>query len=180
MSMTLPNCRFAQKPGHYLLTDKAVRLRLRLMTADDGPLLLEFLSRLAPADRRARFPASGGRPGPRQLRELMNLFPERCEHAFAFDCETGTLVATLLIACHARSHAAEVAISVAAEWKGRGIGRALLRHATERAYLKGARRLRALASPSDHDGFELERSLGFKLGRFSAEPDLVRMEATLA
>jgi ribosomal protein S18 acetylase RimI-like enzyme len=53
-------------------------------------------------------------------------------------------------------------VVVAPEWRRRGIGRALVRHAIERAEAAGASRIDLTAGDEKHAGRALYRSLGFE------------------
>ena len=76
--------------------------------------------------------------------------------------------------------AAEVAIAVASNWKGHGIGWALLRHASDLAFIRGVKKLRSVESRANHDALEVERTLGFRARQMEGEPDLLLVEADLA
>ena len=51
---------------------------------------------------------------------------------------------------------------VASDWRRRGIGRALMRHAIEQARAAGASRIDLAAGPTKEAGHALYRSLGFQ------------------
>ena len=102
------------------------------------------------------------------------------EHILAFDTATGELIATLLLLADSGMESAEVTVSVAADWKGRGIGWTLLRHASDLAQSRGVKKLRSVESRANHDALEVERALGFHAQPVEGDPSLVQVEMDLA
>src|SRR5690242_21906737 len=82
------NPRFAPAPGHYLVTDKGVRLRLRLVESSDRAMIFDFVARLAPDGLRCHDRSTGARLDGPTLARLLDR-PGRGEHALAFDRDTG-------------------------------------------------------------------------------------------
>lgn len=170
----------AEHPGTYLLTRSGLNLRVRPVTLDDGPLLARFFARLSPEDMRFRFLDSRRAPSAAELGALLEVDHRRSEHMLAFDTCTGELVASVMLIADPGMDEAEVAIAVASDMKGRGIGCALLRHACELASSHGLKKLRCLESRSNHDALEVERTLGFHAGATEQEPGLIMLEAEVA
>ena len=169
-----------REPGTYLLTRSGTPLRVRSVCLTDGPLLAGFFSRLSPEDLRFRFLDTRKMPVSTDIAAMLEVDHRRSEHLLAFDTRTGDLVGTLMPTAAAVMDTAEVAIAVASEWKGKGIGWALLRHASDLAFLRGIRTLRCIESRSNHDALEVEHALGFRARDADGEAGLVLLEAQLA
>jgi GNAT superfamily N-acetyltransferase len=169
-----------REPGTYLITRSGTALRVRPVCLHDGPLLAEFFSRLTPEDLRFRFLDTRKVPRSTDIAAMLEVDHRRSEHLLAFDTCTGGLVATLMLVADPAMDTAEVAIAVASEWKGKGIGWALLRHASDLAFLRGIRTLRCIESRSNHDALEVEHALGFRARDVDGDSGLVLVEAQLA
>jgi acetyltransferase len=180
MSPTSLDCTLACGPGDYLITRGRAQLRLRSATREDGPLLARFFSRLSPEDLRFRFLDSRKQPSAEEIVTMLEIDHRRGEHILAFDTSTGELIATLLLVADSGMESAEVTISVAADWKGQGIGWSLLRYASDLAHSRGIKKLRSVESRANHDALEVERALGFHAKPVEGDPGLVMVEADLA
>lgn len=163
----------------YLLARSGARLRLRPATPKDSPLLAEFFRRLAPEDLRFRFLDTGKPLGDAAIRAMLDVDQPRDKHILVFDTATGQLIASMMIIAEPEVGTAEVAIAVASEWKGRGIGWALLRHAKDMARAGGLRKLRSVELRANHSATDAERTLGFRPAEVDGDPGLVMMEADL-
>jgi GNAT superfamily N-acetyltransferase len=179
MSSTSLDRTLAQEAGPYLITRGNAQLRLRPVRTDDGPLLAEFFSRLSPEDLRFRFLDFRREPSAAEIAAMLEVDHRRGEHVLAFDTASGDLIATLMLIADDLMETADVTISVAADWKDRGIGWTLLRHASDLAYLRGIKKLRSMESRANHDALEVERSLGFRTCPVEGDPSLVVLEAEL-
>ena len=180
MNSTALDRSIGEHPGTYLLTRSGSPLRVRPVTLADGPLLAEFFTRITPDDLRFRFLDTRKGPSPAEIGAMLEVDHRHCEHLLAFDTCTGQLVASLMIIADEAMDAAEVAVAVASEWKGHGIGWALLRHASDHAFNRGVRKLRCIENSSNHDALEVERALGFHARKLYGEPGLILVEADLA
>jgi len=179
MHSTALDSTLAEEPRQYLLTREGARLRLRPVKLGDGPLLSQFLSRVSAEDLRFRFLDSRKLPNPKEIAALLEVDHRRSEHVLAFDTASGELVATLLVVADRRMETAEVAIAVAADWKGRGLGWTLLRHASDLAFIRGVKKLRSIESRANHDALEVEQALGFRARPVEGDPTLMLVEADL-
>lgn len=169
-----------EQPASYLITRGGAHLRLRQVVLTDGPMLAEFFARLSPDDLRFRFLDSRKAPNAQEIAAMLEVDHRRSEHLLAFDARTGEVVASLMLVADPSMDSAEVAIAVASEWKHRGVGWSLLRHASDLAFARGVRTLRCLESRANHDALEVERTLGFRACALEDEPGLVLLEAKLA
>ncbi|RYE52177.1 MAG: GNAT family N-acetyltransferase [Hyphomicrobiales bacterium] len=84
------------------------------------------------------------------------------------------------MACDADLDVGEVAISVSADHKQRGIGWELLRHITRFAETKGVKRLQSLENRSNNSAIEVEVESGFKAAPYGGDAGLVLLEKVLA
>jgi GNAT superfamily N-acetyltransferase len=180
MTSTSLDRTLGEHPGTYLLTRSGLDLRVRPVTMHDGPLLARFFARLSPEDMRFRFLDSRRAPSAAEIGALLEVDHRRSEHELAFDACSGELVASLVLIADPAMDEAEVAIAVASEMKGRGIGWALLRHACDLACTHGLKKLRCVESRSNHDALEVERTLGFHVCATEQEPGLIALETKLA
>lgn len=170
----------AEDRGGYLRTRSGNCIRLRSVLPTDGPMLAEFLSHLSPDDFRFRFLDSRRLPTARDIAGLIEADHRRNEHVLAFDTATGHLVGSLMLTADLVMDRAEVAIAVASDRKGLGIGWALLRHASDLAFIRGVKKLYSIESRSNHDALEVEQALGFNARPFGEDTDLLLLEASLA
>jgi GNAT superfamily N-acetyltransferase len=127
------------------------RVNIRpLAQTDRAGLGLEFLQ-LSAQTRRRRFGAAVSRLSEHDLDRLTNVDHHAHEALGAIDRDTGQIVGVArYIALPDDPGAAEVAIEVADEWQGRGIGRRLMRELIDRARAEGIARLVAYVSNDNH------------------------------
>ena len=109
-----------------LTTRSGLVLNVRPATEADAPALTAFFDRVSREDRRFRFLAAGEHVSPEQLEPLVHADHFRSESFLAFDAANGALVASGLLACDNALDTAEVAVSVAEDYKGKGAGWAVL------------------------------------------------------
>jgi nucleotide-binding universal stress UspA family protein/GNAT superfamily N-acetyltransferase len=121
------------------------RLTLRPLTPDDKPLLVASFERLSEQSRYRRFFTTVNVISPAQLDYLVNVDHSDHEAIIAIEPSSGE---ALGVARYIRSEddpeSAEVAVTVADDWQGRGLGRALLDRLTYRARQEGVHRFTAL------------------------------------
>lgn len=180
MTTHLPDRTLAELEGCYLTTRSGTSLRLRTVQPGDGPGLLKLFERVSPEERRFRFLDTRAAPNAAELAALLEPDHRRKEHVLAFETSAGEPVASLMMAADESMASAEVAIMVASDRKGRGIGHALLRHALDLARERGIGRLHSIENRANRGALEVERTLGFELREIEDEPTLVLAEAELA
>ena len=180
MTTQLPDRTLAEFEGCYLTTASGASLRLRSIEPSDGPALLALFARVAPEERRFRFLDTRTAPSGAELAALLEPDHRRKEHMLAFETSSGEPVASLMLAVDEGMARAEVAIMVASDRRGRGIGHALLRHAIDQARARGIGRLRSIEHRANQGALDVERTLGFELHEIEGEPTLVMAEAELA
>jgi RimJ/RimL family protein N-acetyltransferase len=143
---------------------------LRRLRAADAERVAQFVRRLSTRSRLERFFAPLAELSPAQLSRLI------AGHGLSlavFD-ETGAIIALGEYAC-TDGPRAEVAIVVADQWQGRGVGRRVLERLLRHAARSGVTRLEGVTRAGNVAMQALARELGFRLRR-DADPCLVRFE----
>ena len=121
------------------------RVTLRAMAPGDKPLLDASFERLSPESRYRRFFTTKTRLSGAELDYLVDVDHRDHEAIVAIDPASGELVGVArYIRSDEEGDLAEVAVTVADEWQGRGLGRALLGRLTYLARRAGIRRFGAL------------------------------------
>ena len=123
------------------------RLVIARITPDDAPRLAEGFARLSEESRRLRFLSTKPNLTQAELRYLTEVDGHDHEAIGAVDPETGHGVG---IARFVRDVAdptrAEVAVTVADDWQGRGVGKLLLERLSDRARAHGITHFTALVA----------------------------------
>ena len=163
----------------HLVTRGGVELTLRPVRTDDAERLARFYDGLSANDMRFRFLSAQQHLSTSQLAALIEVDHRHREHLLAFERASGALAATLLIAADDRFENAEVAVSVAPAYKGRGLGWSLLHHAVDLARERGISRLRSIESRANREAIEIERTLGFKSSDYEGDATLALLEIDL-
>jgi acetyltransferase len=154
------------------------KLFARAVTPADEPALEAFYEGVNPADRRFRFFSAAGHIGHEQLAPLVEADHFRSECFLAFDPH-GDVAGVAMLACDKPLDTAEVAISVRADWRGKGLGWALLDLMGAEAQRRGVRRVIAIEDRENHAAIELEKEKGFVPHGIDGEPTLVLLEKVL-
>ena len=138
--------------SHQLTTRDGVVLDVRLAGEADEAALRVFFDAVSEQDRRFRFFAAGQHVSPDQLDPLIHADHFRSESYIAFDHATGELVASGLLACDGKLDTGEIAVSVRADYRGRGVGHAFFDHREAQARRCGADAacFAAVIRPADH------------------------------
>jgi GNAT superfamily N-acetyltransferase len=134
---------------------------VRAIRPQDSQGLLEGFQRLSPESRYRRFLAPLAKLGRAQLRYLTEVDHHDHEALLAIDPETRN---GLGVARFVRSRedpaVAEVAVAVADDWQGRGLGTALLHDLAGRAREEGIRRFSASVLAENSAVIEMVFKLG--------------------
>jgi len=163
-----------------LTTRIGFTFHVRPATPDDEPALGTFFEHVTPEDRRFRFLSSVKTVGHDRLVAMTSVDHRQTESFLAFEHEGGPIIATAMLACDAGLDTGEVAISISADYKNRGIGWELLGHLTLHAEAKGVKRLQSLENRSNRSAIELEKELGFTSETYPDDSTLVMLQKTLA
>ncbi|MDE2405902.1 MAG: GNAT family N-acetyltransferase [Sphingomonadales bacterium] len=161
-----------------LTTRTGMVLAVRPAGAADEPALTAFFDRVSDEDRRFRFFTAAAHVSHDQLDPLLHADHRASESFLAFDKASGELVASALLACDKALDTAEVAVSIASDRKGQGVGWALLDLLGREAQARGVRRVIAIEDRANHAAIELEREKGFTPEAFDGDPTLVVLSKT--
>jgi len=137
------------------------RVLLRPISAEDKPLLAASFERLGAESRYRRFFTTKPRLSEAELEDLVDVDHHDRVAVVAIDRAGGDLIG---VARYIRSsddpELAEVAVTVADEWQGRGLGRALLGRLTYLARRAGIRRFAALVQKDNAASLALAADAG--------------------
>lgn len=162
-----------------LSTRSGLRLSVRPVTAADEPALAAFFDAVSDEDRRFRFFAASEHVSHEQLEPLLQADHFSSESFLAFDEGSGELVASALLASDVQRDTGEIAVSIRSDYKGKGVGWALLDFLAEEARARGVRRVIAIESRDNHAAIELEREKGFTPEPFDHDPTMIVLSKTL-
>ncbi|WP_374414885.1 N-acetyltransferase family protein [Novosphingobium colocasiae] len=161
-----------------LSTRSGVVLDVRPARETDEAALAAFFDSVTDEDRRFRFLAAAAHVSHEQLAPLVSADHFRSESYLAFDAGNGQLVGSALLACDTAMDTGEIAVSVRRDYKGRGVGWALLDFLGSKAQARNLRRVIAIESRHNHAAIELEREKGFTPEPFEGDPTLVVLSRT--
>ena len=161
-----------------LATRSGLTLHVRPAGPDDEEVLAEFFAHVSRDDLRFRFLSGLVRVGPAQLRRLIDVDHVGSEDFLAFDGET--LIASAMVVADEKREVGEVAIAVRDDYKGRGVGWAMLRHVARFAKERGLAKLFSVESRANHAAIEVEREMGFTVRPYPGDATLVAVEADLS
>lgn len=162
-----------------LTTRTGHRFHVRPVNESDEPALAEFFSHVTPEDLRFRFLTGLNTVGHDRLVALTQLDHHRKENFLAFADDRVTVIATAMLACDAAMDTGEVAISIRADYKNRGISWALLAHVARYAEAKGVKNLQSIESYTNHAAIDLEREMGFTARSYPGDAALMLIERKL-
>ena len=162
-----------------LTTHSGFKFHVRTARPADEAALHEFFKHVTPEDLRFRFLTSVKEVGHDRLTQMTEVDHRQTESFIAFEHEDGPIIATAMLACDAGLETGEVAVSIRAGYKNRGIGWELLRHVTRYAEAKGVTRLQSLEDRSNASAIQLEREMGFTSRAYPGDSTLVLLEKTL-
>jgi nucleotide-binding universal stress UspA family protein/GNAT superfamily N-acetyltransferase len=137
------------------------RVTLRPIAPEDKPLLAAIFERLSEESRYRRFFTTKNELSPADLDYLVDVDHSDHEAIIAIDPLSGkALGVARYIRSKGDAEVAEVAVTVADDWQGRGLGRALLDRLTYRARREGVRRFSALVQGDNPGALVLLAGLG--------------------
>ena len=154
---------------HILTTRNGFRFHIRPAGADDARGLATFFTTVTPEDLRFRFLSSVKAVGGAQLAAMTEVDHQHTESFIASENRNGPIIAAAMLACGPDLEVGEVAISVSADHKQRGIGWELLRHVTRFAQVKGVKRLQSLENRSNRAAIGVEQDSGFSVAPYGGD-----------
>jgi RimJ/RimL family protein N-acetyltransferase len=138
-----------------------LRLRIRPIEPEDKAALAAGFDRLSEESRYRRFLSAHPRLSASDLRYLTEVDHHDHEALAALDARTGDGVGVArFIRDAARPDSAEIAVAVADDWHGRGVGTALLHRLADRAREEGIGRFTAVMLASNAPMAHLLHDLG--------------------
>lgn len=143
-----------------LVTRNGVKLRVRPVMPDDEALLAGFFRHVNPEDLRYRFLSAVREVDRDQLAAMTQIDYSRTMHFLAFVGET--LVASAYLAAESDKTRAELAISVHADWKRKGVSWTLMEHVLRYAEAEGISSVESLESSQNRAALQMEREMGFE------------------
>lgn len=150
-----------------LTTRTGVKIHVRPVRGDDRAKLTEFFTHVTKEDLSFRYLAGINEVGKERVAALVDVDHKQTENYLAFGESGEPLIATAMLACDPSLERGEVAITIRADYKHRGISWELLRFLAEVAATKGVKVIESIERRDNHAAIELERDMGF-----TAETDL--------
>lgn len=162
-----------------LVTRTGFRFHVRPVLPTDETPLAEFFTHVTSNDLRFRFLTAVHKVGHETLVRLTKVDHDRTEDFLAFGEDRTTVIASAMLAADAALERAEVAISIRADYKKRGISWTLLEHVARFAWVKGIRTLESIESHDNREAIELEREMGFTVTPYPGDSTLSLVRKTL-
>lgn len=162
-----------------LVTRAGVKLHVRPVVPSDERALAEFFMHVSAEDKRFRFLSAVREIDHDCLVAMTQIDYRRTMNFLAF-AEDGTLVASALLTAEGDKSRAEFAVSVRADWKGRGVSWSLVEHVLRYAKAEGIQAVESLESRENHAAITLEREFGFKPETVEGSPSEVLVRKALA
>lgn len=162
-----------------IATRSGATLIVRPVAPDDEPALEEFFDRVSDEDRRFRFLSPRKHLSHEQLVPMIEVDHRRTETWVAFAKDGQALVGSAMLACDDAMDTGEVAVSVCQDWRGKGVGWALLDVVAGAAQERGLRRVISIEDRENHAAIELEREKGFVPHGVEGDPTVVLLERIL-
>ncbi len=162
-----------------LTTRAGLVFHVRPARPDDEAALAEFFEHVTPEDLRFRFLAGVREVGHDRLVAMTQVDHRQTENFLAFAEDGKSIIASAMLACDAALDKGEVAISVHADYKHKGLGWELLRHIARYAEAKGVKTLESIESRQNHEAIELEREQGFVAESYPDDPTLMLIRKEL-
>jgi len=159
-------------------TRSGVQLNVRAATEADEPALVAFFDKVSDSDRRFRFLTAAAHVSHDQLEPLVHADHFHSESFLALDAKSDEIVGSALLAADAAMDTAEIAVSIRADYKGKGVGWALLDLLGREAEQRGIRRVISIESRENHAAIEMEREKGFVPEPCDGDPTLVILSKT--
>jgi len=162
-----------------ITTHKGLAFHVRPVRPDDEAALAEFFAHVKPQDLRFRFLGAMKEVSHDRLVTMTQVDHRQTENFLAFAEDGKTVIATAMLACDPDFEKGEVAISVRAEYRHKGVGWEMLRLVARYAEAKGVKTLESIENRENHDAIELEREQGFVAETYPDDPTLMLIRKEL-
>lgn len=160
-----------------LTTRGGVELDVRLATPDDGQLIEQLFRNVGEEDLRFRFLSGMRKIGPEQIHSLIDFDPDTTQSYILFDRANGQPVAAAMLAWD--DGKGEIAVSIHAGYKARGIGWETLSFLSRKAKDLGLTEIGSIEDRSNHYALEVERDFGFTITEMPDDPSLLLVRKSL-
>ncbi|HRY07842.1 MAG TPA: GNAT family N-acetyltransferase [Hyphomicrobiaceae bacterium] len=168
------------RPALELETKSGFHFTVRPADESDDPALTAFFEEhVTKDDLRFRFLSPAQHVNQKQIEAMTHIDHRQTEDFLAFAPDNEEIIASAVLAADKAMQTAEVAFTVHADYKGKGIESRLLEYVTTQARARGLKKLIAIESRENHCTITLEREMGFKTKAIDGEPMLVMLETTL-
>lgn len=154
-----------------LMTRSGLTLYVRPVRPDDEDALGEMFAHVSPEDLRFRFLSGVRAVDHARLVPMTQVDYRRTINFLAFAGDV--LVASAMLASDPDGARAELAVSVRADFKGRGVSWTLVQHVMRYAEAEGIKTIEAIESRENHAALALEREAGFVAVSDPQNPDVV-------
>jgi len=162
-----------------ITTRTGLKFHVRPVRPEDEAGLAEFFKHVTPEDLHFRFLSGLREVSHDRLVAMTSVDHRQTENFLAFAEDGKTIIASAMLACDDSLEKGEVAISVRAEYKHRGVGWELLRHISRCAEAKGVKMLESVESRENHEAIGLEREQGFVAAEHQEDPGAVLIRKQL-
>ncbi len=146
---------------HEFVLDDGRSARIRALRPSDRETYADAVAALSPHSRYLRFAAPLPKLGERQLDQLMQSDWDHVAYAAMTPDESVGLGVARYVRSTENPRSAEVAIAIADDWQGHGLGRELLGRLLEHARTAGLQTLVATSLSENRVAQRLLRSAGF-------------------
>lgn len=147
--------------------------------SDDAALTAFFEEHVTKDDLRFRFLSPIQHVTQSQIEAMTHIDHRQTEDFLAFAPGSDEIIGCAVLAADKAMQTAEVAFTVHADLKGKGIESRLLEYITAQARARGIKKLQAIENRENHCTITLKREMGFKAKGIDGEPMLMLLEASL-
>ncbi|AHE53567.1 GNAT family N-acetyltransferase [Sphingomonas sanxanigenens] len=162
-----------------LVTRSGLKLLVRPADTHDEATLKHLFHHVSHEDLRFRFLSGLNEIGPEQLRALTPIDDGNAVSYLAFDAESSAAIASAMLVSDAAGERGEIAISVDADYRHRGVGWTLLSFMADEAEARGLSTIESIESRANTAAIGLERDMGFSVEEYPGDSTLVLVRKKL-
>ncbi|NIH75535.1 threonine dehydrogenase-like Zn-dependent dehydrogenase/GNAT superfamily N-acetyltransferase [Ochrobactrum sp. P20RRXII] len=160
-------------------TRSGLIFHVRRVNVTDEQALKQFFSKVSAEDLSFRFLSGAKEISHQRMLSMIDIDHKQKENFLAVLPDNNNVIATAMLACDPLFERGEVAISVRADFKGKGVAWELLRHIARYAEAQGVKLLEAIESRENHEAIELEREQGFSVEPYPDDATLLLVSKRL-